>query len=89
MAFSVWRGTEVKSEGGGVDTHRERHLEEYILTPGNKRQGAYGCFLDLTASRYTSEISNSWQDLCSIYYEQRGNDRECNGQVFTWVGTLA
>ena len=39
----VWRGT----EGDGVDTHRERHLEEYILTPSNKGEKAYGCCLDL------------------------------------------
>ena len=33
-SVSVWRGT----EGGGVDAHRERHLEECILTCSNKRE---------------------------------------------------
>ena len=42
-SVSVWRGT----EGGGVDAHRKRHLEEDYLTCGNKRKGAYGCCLDL------------------------------------------
>ena len=42
---SVWRGT----DGGGVDAHREWHLEECILTPSNKGDGAYGCCLDLMA----------------------------------------
>ena len=37
-SVSVWRGT----EGGGVDAHRERDHKERILTPGNKREGAYG-----------------------------------------------
>ena len=35
----VWRGT----EGGGVDAHRKRHLNQDYLTPGNKREGAYEC----------------------------------------------
>ena len=42
-SVSVWRGT----EGGGVDAHRKRHLEEEHLTPSNKGEGAYGCCLDL------------------------------------------
>ena len=49
----VWRGT----EGGEVDAHRKRHLEEDYLTPGNKREGAYGCCLDLIASQNTSQIA--------------------------------
>ena len=53
FSVSVWRGT----EGGGVDAHRERHLEEFILTPGNKREGAYRGCLDLIASQSTSEIA--------------------------------
>ena len=53
-SVSVWRGT----EGGGVDAHRKRHLEEHILTPGNKRERAYGCHLDLIASQNTSEVAN-------------------------------
>ena len=40
---SVWRGT----EGGGVDAHRKRHLDQDYLTPSNKGEGAYGCCLDL------------------------------------------
>ena len=50
---SVWRGT----EGGGVDAHRKRHLDQDYLTPGNKREGAYGCCLDLIASQNTSKIA--------------------------------
>ena len=42
-SVSVWRGT----EGGGVDAHRKRHLNQDYLTCGNKRKGAYGCCLDL------------------------------------------
>ena len=52
-SVSVWRGT----EGGGVDAHRKRHLNQDYLTPGNKREGAYGCCLDLIASQNTSEIA--------------------------------
>ena len=51
--MSVWRET----EGGGVDAHRKRHLNQDYLTPGNKREGAYGCCLDLIASQNTSEIA--------------------------------
>ena len=50
-SISVWRGT----EGGGVDAHRERDHKEDILACGNKREGAYGCCLDLIASQNTSE----------------------------------
>ena len=46
-----------------MDAHRERHLEESILTPGNKRKGAYGCCLDLLASQYTSEIAKNDESL--------------------------
>ena len=53
-SVSVWRGT----EGGGVDAHRKRHLNQDYLTPSNKREGAYGCCLDLIASQNTSEIAN-------------------------------
>ena len=53
FSVSVWRGT----EGGGVDAHRKRHLNQDYLTPGNKREGAYGCCLDLIASQNTSEIA--------------------------------
>ena len=53
-SVSVWRGT----EGGGVDAHRKRHLNQDYPKPGNKRKGAYGCCLDLFVSRYTSEIAN-------------------------------
>ena len=42
-SVSVWRGT----EGGGVDAHRKRHPNQNYLTCGNKREGAYGCCLDL------------------------------------------
>ena len=42
-SVSVWRGT----EGGGVDAHRKRHLNQDYLTPSNKGEGAYGCCLDL------------------------------------------
>ena len=42
-SVSVWRGT----EGGGVDAHRKRHLNQDHLTPSNKGEGAYGCCLDL------------------------------------------
>ena len=49
----VWRGT----EGGGVDAHRERDHKEGYLTPGNKREGAYGCCLHLIASQNTSKIA--------------------------------
>ena len=54
-SVSVWRGT----EGGGVDAHRKRHLNQDYPKPGNKRKGAYGCCLDLFVSRYTSEIAES------------------------------
>jgi hypothetical protein len=40
-----------------VDAHRKRHLNQNYLTPGNKREGAYGCRLDLIASQNTSEIA--------------------------------
>ena len=53
-SVSVWRGT----EGSGVDAHRKRHLNQDYLTPGNKREGAYECCLDLIASQNTSEIAN-------------------------------
>ena len=53
-SVSVWRGT----EGGGVDAHRKRHLNQDYPKPGNKRKGAYGCCLDLFVSRCTSEIEN-------------------------------
>ena len=39
-----------------MDAHRKRHLNQDYLTPGNKREGAYGCCLDLIASQNTSEI---------------------------------
>ena len=39
----VWRG----AEEGGVDAHRERDHKEDYPTCGNKREGAYGCCLDL------------------------------------------
>ena len=52
-SVSVWRGT----EGGGVDAHRNRHLEEDYLTPGKKREGAYECCLDLIALQNKSEIA--------------------------------
>ena len=42
-SVSVWRGT----EGGGVDAHRKRHLNQDYLTPSNKKEGACGCCLDL------------------------------------------
>ena len=42
-SVSVWRGT----EGGGVDAHRNRHLNQDYLTLSNKGEGAYGCCLDL------------------------------------------
>ena len=41
-----------------MDAHRKRHLNQDYLTPGNKREGAYGCCLDLIASQNTSEITN-------------------------------
>ena len=40
-----------------MDAHKERDHKEYILTCGNKREGAYGCCLDLIASHNTSEIA--------------------------------
>ena len=40
-----------------MDAHRKRHLNQDYLTPGNKREGAYGCCLDLIASQNTSEIA--------------------------------
>ena len=52
-SVSVWCGT----EGGGVDAHRKRHLNQDYLAPGNKREGAYGCCLDLIASQNTSKIA--------------------------------
>ena len=44
-----------------MDAHRKRHLDQDYLTPGNKREGAYGCCLDLIASQNTSEISKLGQ----------------------------
>ena len=39
------------------DAHRKRHLNQDYPKPGNKREGEYGCCLDLFVSRYTSEIA--------------------------------
>ena len=49
---SAWRRT----EGGGVDMHRGRRLNEDYLTCGNKRERAYGCCLDLIASQNTTDL---------------------------------
>ena len=56
------------------DTHIERHLEEFILTPGNKREGAYGCCLDLIASQNTSEIAKFSHPIanCELLHSPRG-----------------
>ena len=40
-----------------MDAHRKRYLKEYILTSGDKREGAYGCCLDLIVSQNTSKIA--------------------------------
>ena len=71
-SVSVWRGT----EGGGVDAHRKRHLNQDYLTPGNKREGAYGCCLDLIASQNTSEIAKL---LCTSRSSQSVADGATSG----------
>lgn len=39
-----------------MDTQRERHLEEYILTPRNMGEGAYRCCLDLITGKHISAV---------------------------------
>ena len=84
-SVSVWRGT----EGGGVDAHRKRHLNQDYLTPGNKREGAYGCCLDLIASQNTSEIANcelqtktSEEEMAEMWWTEGASHRP-SGRVGT------
>ena len=54
-----------------MDAHRERDHKACILTPDNKRKGAYGCCLDLIASQITSEIAKLGGDPKNLDHKGR------------------